>query len=88
MYNSRGKTEVAISHLEAALEIATSLNLKGKQASIIHYLVHLYLDEDRLDDAKVYQERLRQYKINVPFSLDSKVAKYLFVCFTMLYFFL
>ena len=88
MYNSRGKTEVAISHLEAALEIATSLNLKGKQASIIHYLVHLYLHEDRLDDAKVYQERLRQYEIDVPFSLDSKVAKYLFVCFTMLYFFL
>jgi len=86
IYNSRGKTELAISHHETALGIATSLNLEEEQASILHCLGHL-LEEERPEDAQVYFKRLDLLIPDVPFNLDSEVAKYLFAFFAFLCFF-
>ena len=86
IYGSSGKTELAISHHGTALGIAATLNLQDKQASILHCLGHL-LEKERPEDAQVYFERLRLLTPNVPFRLDSKVAKYLFALFAVLCFF-
>jgi len=59
IYNSRGETEAAISHLETALRIATSLNSWAKRASVLRCFTHLLLKEGRLSDAQVHLESLK-----------------------------
>jgi len=88
IYGSRGNKELAINHHETALGIATSLNLQEEQAEILHCLFHL-LEEERPDDAQVYLKRFQLLMpvSEIPFGLDSKVAKYLFALFAFLCFF-
>ena len=69
VYNSRGDMEAAISHLKMAFGIATSLNLQGKQATILRCLVQLLLEGGKLDDARVYLERLKLDAASSPLSL-------------------
>jgi tetratricopeptide (TPR) repeat protein len=64
IYRSRGETEAAISHLKTALGIASSLNSRDKEVSVLSCLVVLLFDEDRFDDTQIYLERLKPYLVN------------------------
>ena len=62
---SRGQIEVAISHHEKALRIATSLNFQT-QSFVLGCLVKLFLEEGRLNDAQVHLEYLKSEAISNP----------------------
>ena len=64
IYSARGETEAAIGHLETALRIATSLNLRAGRASVLRCLVHLLLEKGRFNDAQVHLEGLKLDGVN------------------------
>jgi predicted negative regulator of RcsB-dependent stress response len=61
---SKGETEKAIGHLEAALKIASSSNWHGEQLWTLHSLAGLFRDQGRFDDAHVYVERAKLHAVN------------------------
>ena len=69
VYSSRGEAGTAITHLKAALEIASSLNLRTKESSIIRRLVELLLKEGRFHDVQVHLKFLKSDAVNNLFSL-------------------
>ena len=67
---SRGEMGAATSHFERALAIASSLNLWGVQAVVLHCLVRLLLEEGDFDGAQVYLDRLKTHMAGDSFNLD------------------
>ena len=68
IYQSRGNTEKAFHHYEAALEIASSLNLDSQLFWIHYSLSDLFFEEDRFDDAHAHVERAKSHAINDPYN--------------------
>ena len=66
---SRGEPEAAISHLSEAFEIASSLNLRNDQVTILRTLVQLLLGKGRFDGAQVHLNRLKSFVADDPFNL-------------------
>jgi tetratricopeptide (TPR) repeat protein len=69
IYRSKGETEEAIDHLEAALRIASSSNWHGQQFRIHYTLAALFCDQGRLDDAHTHIGRARLHTVNDTYSL-------------------
>jgi len=65
----KGEVEAAIGHIKKALGIASSLLSQDKQVWILRYLLRLFLEEDRFDDAEVYVEQLKLHAANDPLNL-------------------
>jgi len=64
IYRSKGDTEKAVHHFEAAIETASSLNLEN-QVFWAHYaLARLFSGEGRFDDAHAYIERAKSHAID------------------------
>ena len=70
---SKGKTEEAINHFEAALGIASSFNWHYLLFSVHHSLATLFFDEDRFDDAQAHVERAKSHTVNDPHPLARAV---------------
>ena len=69
IYDFKGNTEKAIHHYEAALEIASFLNL-GNQMFMIHFsLAELFSGENRFDDAHAHVERAKSHVLNDTYCL-------------------
>ena len=66
---SRGETEKAINHFEAALEIASSFNWHNHLFWNHYCLAELSSRENRFDDAHVRVERAKVYATNNPYRL-------------------
>ena len=69
VYRSKGDTEKAIHHLEAALEVASSFNWDDELFLVHHGLAGLFLEEGRFEDAQVHAERARLRASNHTYSL-------------------
>jgi len=69
IHRYKGKTEKAIHHFEAAIEIATPFNWCDSLLSTHLTLVQLFRDEDRLDDAQAHVERAKLHAVNNPYYL-------------------
>lgn len=66
---SKGEVEKAISHFEAALGIASSLNLEGELFLVDYSLARLYFGENKLDEAHAYVERSKSHGTDQPLRL-------------------
>ena len=71
IYGSRGETEKAITHLETALGLASSVNCHYQLFSINHSLAKLLLGENRFCEAQVHIERAKSHAIDNPYSLGN-----------------
>jgi len=69
IYRRKGDTEKAICHFEAALEIASSLNLDFRLFWVHYSLARLFSEGDRLDDAHAHIERAKSHAVNNPYVL-------------------
>ena len=67
--HSRGETDKAINHFEAALGIASSFNWADHLYWIHYYLAELFFDEDRVDEAHVHVECAKSHATNHPHQL-------------------
>jgi tetratricopeptide (TPR) repeat protein len=61
---SKGETEKAINHFEAALRIASSFNWHSEQLWTLHSLAKLFRDQGRFDDAHAYIGRAKLHAVN------------------------
>jgi tetratricopeptide (TPR) repeat protein len=61
---SKGETENAINHFEAALRIASSSNWHSEQLWTFHSLARLFRDQGRFDDAHAYVECAKLHVVN------------------------
>ena len=69
IYHSQGKTEEAIEHFEAAIEIASAFNW-DYQLFWNHYtLAEVFFGEDEFDDAHVHVERAKSHTNDDPYRL-------------------
>ena len=64
IYHSKGETDKGIHHFEAALTIASSLNLHDEQFWIHYALVQLFLNQGKLDEAHAHIERAKPHTVN------------------------
>ena len=71
IYRSKGETEKAVHHLEAALGIASSFDWHSQLFEIHLSLVMLFLGGGRLDSAHVHAERAKLHAVNNPYSLGK-----------------
>ena len=69
IYQSQGETEKAISHLKAALEIATPFNWHDALFWIHYSLAELFRDDGRFEDAQAHTEHAKPYMTNSPYYL-------------------
>ena len=69
--HSKGETEAAINHFEAALRIASSFNWHTQQFSVLRSLAKLCCDQDRFDEARAYVERAKSHAANEPYYLGQ-----------------
>ena len=67
--HSKGETEAAANHLEAALRISSPFNWHSEQFWIHHAMSELFSDENRLDDAHTHAEHAKSHAINDPYLL-------------------
>jgi tetratricopeptide (TPR) repeat protein len=67
----KGETEIAISHLETALEIASSSNWHNQECWIFLSLAKLFLKECRFDDAQAHVEHAKLHFTNDMFFLGQ-----------------
>ena len=72
--HSRGDTEAAVRHSKAALRIASSLDSRDKQVSILRCLASLLLQEERFDDIQTHIEHLKSRSVNDPFNLGAAMV--------------
>ena len=70
---SKDKTEMAISHFEAALEIASSFNWHVQLFWIHFSMAVLFSDEGRFDDARAHTEHAKLHAVNQPYLLARAV---------------
>jgi tetratricopeptide (TPR) repeat protein len=66
---SKGETERAISHLEAALRIASSFNWDHQQFRTLYSLTELFYDQCRFDDADASVERAKSHAVHDAYDL-------------------
>ena len=66
---SKGETEKAITHLEKALGIASSLNWYGQLFWIHYALAELFLQENRFDDTDTHIKRAKSHAANDAYCL-------------------
>jgi len=59
--HSRGKSEEAIKHFEAALGIASSFSWHGQLCWVSYAMAELFFDGGRFDDAHIWVERAKSY---------------------------
>ena len=64
IYRSNGDTDKAIHHLEAALGIASSLNMLNMLIWIRYSLARLFSDQDKFDDAHAHIEHAKLHAVN------------------------
>lgn len=64
IYRSKGEIRMAIQHLKAALELASSSNRHGQLFWVHYSLTQLSIHEGRLDDANTHLERDKSHMIN------------------------
>ena len=69
IHDSKGETEKAIRHFEAALEIASLANWHLELFWIHWSLAWLFSGKDRFDDAHVHVQRARSHVVNDPYLL-------------------
>ena len=69
VYWAKGETEKAISHIEAALGIASRFNWDSARFWCHYSLAELFLGEDRFNDAQVHIERSRPHAVNDAYNL-------------------
>ena len=69
IYRSKGKTEEAIHHFDAALKIASSHNWPNELFSNHFALTKLFLEEGRFDDAQLQIDRAKLHVINHTYNL-------------------
>ena len=70
IYRSKGETDKAIHHFEAALRTA-SPNWHDSLCQVHHSLVRLFLDEDRFDDVQAHIERAKSHAVNHTYHLGA-----------------
>jgi tetratricopeptide (TPR) repeat protein len=61
---SKGETETAINHYEAALGIASSFDWHEQQFWILYSLAELFHDQGRFDDAHTHIERAKSHVVD------------------------
>ena len=66
---SKGDTEKAINHFEAALAVASSFDWHNEQFWNHHSLAELFLAKRRFDDAHAHIERAKSHTVNDAYSL-------------------
>ena len=66
---SRGETEKAIDHYEAALKIASSFNWHSTQFWIHYSLADLFFKENRFGDAHTHVEHAKSHAADNPYHL-------------------
>ena len=71
IYQSKGDTEKAIHHFETSLRIASALNSRDELSRIHLGLAELYIEEDKLDDARAHIEYTKWYAGNDTFLFAS-----------------
>ena len=69
IYRSKGETKKAIHHLEAALGIASSLNMARQLFWIHHSLSRLFSDAGMFDEAQSHVEHTKVHARNSPYLL-------------------
>ena len=62
--HSKGETEKGICNFEAALKIASSLNMNDEQFWIHYSLAKLFSEQGRLDDALIHIEHCKSHTVN------------------------
>jgi tetratricopeptide (TPR) repeat protein len=67
----KGETEKAIGHLEVALGIASSSNWDNEQFWILNSLAHLFLKENKFNDAQAHIELAKSHTINDTYLLGT-----------------
>ena len=67
IYQSKGETEKASSHLRTALEIATSFDWHDQLFWAHISLAVLFRDDGRLEDAQAHTEHAKPYMVNNPY---------------------
>jgi tetratricopeptide (TPR) repeat protein len=73
IYSSKGDTEKAIHHFEAALGIASSLNDHTELFCIHYVLAGLDFKQGRFDDARAHAERAKSHAGNDTYNLGRAV---------------
>ena len=69
IHKSKGETEKAVHHFEAALEIASSFDWHEEPFWIHHRLAWLFCNEGRFDDAHTHIERAKSHTVNSAYNL-------------------
>ena len=69
------ETKKAMDHLEAALQIASSLKLRDQQFPILFSLADLFFDQRRFDDAHAHIERAKSHAVNDPYLLGHAMRR-------------
>jgi tetratricopeptide (TPR) repeat protein len=69
IYRSKGETEKAINHYEAALGIADSFNWHSQQFWILLSMARMSGDQGRFDNAHAHIERAKSYMANNTYDL-------------------
>ena len=62
--NSKGETETAINHFEAALRIASPFDWHDELAGIHYSLAKLFSKQGRFDDAHAHVEKIKSHAVN------------------------
>jgi tetratricopeptide (TPR) repeat protein len=62
--HSKGETEAAINHFEAALGVASSFSWHHQQLRILYSLAMLFFDQGRFDDAHIHIKRAKLHVVN------------------------
>ena len=73
IYRSKGETEKAIHHFEAALEVASSSDWSSELFWIHFCLATLFLDEGRFDDARAHLERAKLHAFDRTYNLGKTI---------------
>ena len=66
---SKGETEAAIDHFEAALGIASSSNWRNQQFRILSSMADLFIKQGRFDEAHTHTERARSHAVDNAYHL-------------------
>ena len=81
IYQSKGETEKAIHHYEAAIGIASSFDWYDNLFWAHYRLAGLFRDEGRLDDAQAHVEHTRSYTADNPYYLGYSMEEQAWVWF-------
>ena len=72
---SKGETEAAAIHFEAALEIASSFGWHGQHFWTLYSLADLFSSQGRFDDARAHIQRAKPHTVNDGYLLGRAIEK-------------